>query len=119
MILYQEIFSLDDVDNKQIEKETKSDNDGNYEIYAIPGEYDFYIERKRIFSRHNNQKMTINENDEIDLGTKILYEGDADRSGIIDLNDTIEIVNSMGANMGDSTYLEQYDFGQKRRCIIR
>lgn len=29
--------------------------------------------------------MTINENDEIDLGTKILYEGDADRSGIIDL----------------------------------
>ena len=57
--------------------------------------------------------MTINENDEIDLGTKILYEGEADRSGIIDLNDTIEIVNSMGANMGDSTYLEQYDFGQK------
>ncbi len=57
--------------------------------------------------------MTINENDEIDLGTKILYEGDADRSGIIDLNDTIEIVNSMGASKGDSTYSERYDFGQK------
>ena len=105
-------LSLDDVDNKQIEKETKSDNDGNYEIYAIPGEYDFYIERKG-FLADITTKMTINENDEIDLGTKILYEGDADRSGIIDLNDTIEIVNSMGANMGDSTYLEQYDFGQK------
>ena len=105
-------LSLDDVDNKQIEKETKSDNDGNYEIYAIPGEYDFYIERKG-FLADITTKMTINENDEIDLGTKILYEGDADRSGIIDLNDTIEIVNSMGANVGDSTYLEQYDFGQK------
>lgn len=105
-------LSLDDVDNEQIEKETESDNDGNYEICVIPGEYDFYIERKG-FLADITTKMTINENDEIDLGTKILYEGDADRSGIIDLNDTIEIVNSMGANVGDSTYLEQYDFGQK------
>lgn len=34
-------LSLDDVDNEQIEKETESDNDGNYEICVIPGEYDF------------------------------------------------------------------------------
>ena len=105
-------LSLDDVDNEPIEKETKSDDEGNYEIYVTPGEYDFYIERKG-FLADITTKMTINENDEIDLGTKILYEGDADRSGIIDLNDTIEIVNSMGAGVGDSTYLEQYDFGQK------
>lgn len=93
-------------------KTTKSDDEGNYEIYVIPGKYDFYAERQG-FLADITTKITINENDEIDLGTKILYEGDADRSGIIDLNDTIEIVNSMGASKGDSTYSEKYDFGQK------
>lgn len=105
-------LSLDDVDSEQTEKTTKSDDDGNYEIYVIPGKYDFYAERQG-FLADITTKITINENDEIDLGTKILYEGDADRSGIIDLNDTIEIVNSMGASEGDSTYSERYDFGQK------
>ena len=105
-------LSLDDVDSEQTEKITKSDDDGNYEIYVIPGKYDFYAERQG-FLADITTKITINENDEIDLGTKILYEGDADRSGIIDLNDTIEIVNSMGASVGDSTYSERYDFGQK------
>ncbi len=32
----------------------------NYEIYAIPGEYDFYIERKG-FLADITTKMTINE----------------------------------------------------------
>ena len=105
-------LSLDDVDSEQTEKTTKSDDEGNYEIYVIPGKYDFYAERQG-FLADITTKITINENDEIDLGTKILYEGDADRSGIIDLNDTIEIVNSMGASKGDSTYSEKYDFGQK------
>lgn len=105
-------LSLDDVDNEQTEKTTKSDDEGNYEIYVIPGKYDFYAERQG-FLADITSKITINENDEIDLGTKILYEGDADRSGIIDLNDTIEIVNSMGASKGDSIYSEKYDFGQK------
>ena len=105
-------LSLDDVDSEQTEKTTKSDDDGNYEIYVIPGKYDFYAERQG-FLADITTKITINENDEIDLGNKILYEGDADRSGIIDLNDTIEIVNSMGASKGDSTYSERYDFGQK------
>lgn len=105
-------LSLDDVDREQTEKTTKSDDEGNYEIYVIPGKYDFYAERQG-FLADITTKITINENDEIDLGTKILYEGDADRSGIIDLNDTIEIVNSMGASKGDSTYSEKYDFGQK------
>lgn len=105
-------ISLDDIDNEQTEKATQSDEDGNYEIYVIPGEYDFYAERQG-FLADITTKITINENDEIDLGTKILYEGDADRSGIIDLNDTIEIVNSMGASVGDSIYSERYDFGQK------
>ena len=97
---------------RETEKTTKSDDEGNYEIYVIPGKYDFYAERQG-FLADITTKITINENDEIDLGTKILYEGDADRSGIIDLNDTIEIVNSMGASKGDSTYSEKYDFGQK------
>ena len=105
-------LSLDDVDNEQTETTTKSDDEGNYEIYVIPGKYDFYAERQG-FLADITSKITINENDEIDLGTKILYEGDADRSGIIDLNDTIEIVNSMGASKGDSIYSEKYDFGQK------
>lgn len=105
-------LSLDDVDSEQTEKITKSDDDGNYEIYVIPGKYDFYAERQG-FLADITTKITINENDEINLGTKILYEGDADRSGIIDLNDTIEIVNSMGASKGDSIYSERYDFGQK------
>ena len=39
-------LSLDDVDREQTEKTTKSDDEGNYEIYVIPGKYDFYAERQ-------------------------------------------------------------------------
>ena len=39
-------LSLDDVDSEQTEKTTKSDDEGNYEIYVIPGKYDFYAERQ-------------------------------------------------------------------------
>ena len=62
-------LSLDDVDSEQREKTTKSDDDGNYEIYVIPGKYDLYAERQG-FLADITTKITINENDEIDLGTK-------------------------------------------------
>lgn len=90
----------------------KSDNEGNYELFIIPGTYDCLMEKKG-FLAEIVKNITVSQGDIIDLGTRILIEGDTNRSGLIDLDDMIDIVNLSGSTQGDGIYKEQYDFGQK------
>ena len=105
-------ITLEEIENYEIEARTVSDEEGNYTIYVIPGTYDCLIERKG-FLANIVKNITINNTDEINLGKTILTEGDANRTGIIDLDDVIDIVNNNGAEKDDSNYKEQYDYGQK------
>lgn len=105
-------ITLDEIENYETKARTVSDEEGNYTIYVIPGTYDCLIERKG-FLANIVKNITINASDEIDLGKKILTEGDANRTGIIDLDDVVDIVNNNGAQQGDENYKEQYDYGQK------
>ena len=42
-----------------------------------------------------------------------MSEGDIDRTGIIDLDDMVGVMNVNDSVEGDGTYQEKYDFGQK------
>lgn len=105
-------ITLEEIENYETKARTVSDDEGNYTIYIIPGTYDCLIERKG-FLANIVKNITISASDEINLGKKILTEGDANRTGIIDLDDVIKIVNNNGAKQGDENYKEQYDYGQK------
>ena len=103
---------LEDLDNIEKIASTTSDDEGNYTIYLKPGTYDCIIERKG-FLVQVFKNITILEYEKIDLGNKILIEGDCNRSGSIDLDDMIDIVNFSGLSSTDEGYEERYDYGQK------
>lgn len=104
--------SLDELDTYEKVVSTKSDDEGNYSLYIPPGTYDCIIERKG-FLAQIIKTIKIAEGEVIDLEERILIEGDADRSGIVDLDDTVVLVNFTGATLGDENYDEKYDYGQK------
>lgn len=105
--------SLDETDSLEKKASAVSDKDtGNYEIYVLPGTYDILLERLG-FLASVVTNISVTENSVIDLGSKILIEGDVNRSGIIDLDDMIDIVTMSDSTEGDGSYQPQYDFGQK------
>lgn len=106
-------FSLDELNDEEYETRVVTDeDDGSYEMYVIPGTYDFLIE-KLGFLADITTNMSIAEGEVIDLGNKILIEGDTDRNGIIELDDIIKIVEVMDSAEGDDVYETYYDFGNK------
>jgi len=111
-IIYKEA-SLEELDNLEIQSQAQTDkDDGSYTIYAMPGQYDLILERLG-FLANVVKNITISENETIDLGHKVLIEGDANRDGMIDLNDVVEIVDKSDSSAGDGIYEERCDFGQK------
>lgn len=105
--------SLDNLDllDKKAQVETDKD-DGSYTLYVIPGEYDLILERLG-FLASVITKIDISAGETIELENKILFEGDTDRTGIIDLDDIVSVVNMSDTMQGDGIYDEIYDFGQK------
>lgn len=105
--------SLDNLDllDKKAQVETDKD-DGSYTLYVIPGEYDLILERLG-FLANIITKIDISAGETIELENKILLEGDTDRTGIIDLDDIVSVVNMSDTMQGDGIYDEIYDFGQK------
>lgn len=111
-IIYKD-ESLDNLDNFDFDVQVQSDkDDGSYVIYAIPGQYDLILEKLGFLAsvvRHIN----LAEGEVIELENKVLLEGDVDRSGIIDLDDMVYIVDMTDTMDGDGIYEEKYDFGKK------
>lgn len=104
--------NLDELDSIESVASTTSDDEGNYTLQVKPGTYDCIIERKG-FLAQVIKNITIAPEENINLGDRILIEGDANRSGTIDLDDMIEIVNFTGLTINDDDYDERYDYGQK------
>lgn len=111
-IIYKD-ESLDNLNNFDFDVQVQSDkDDGSYVIYAIPGQYDLILEKLGFLAsvvRHIN----LSEGEVIELENKVLLEGDVDRSGIIDLDDMVYIVDMTDTMDGDGIYEEKYDFGKK------
>ena len=104
--------TLDELDSLEKVASTTSDDEGNYTLEAPLGTYDCIIERQG-FLAQVIKNVTINAGETINLGDRILIEGDCNRSGSIDLDDMIDIVNFTGLSSTDAEYNERYDYGQK------
>lgn len=105
--------ALDELDDMEHQTRVVTDEDtGEYEMYVLPGTYDL-IHEKLGYLADVTTNITITEGETIDLGNKILIEGDVDRSGIIDLDDIITLVSVMDSSLDDGVYEEFYDFGNK------
>jgi len=105
--------SFEQLDDLEIQAQTQTDkDDGSYTIYVVPGKYDLILERLG-FLANVVKNITISESQTIDLGNKVLIEGDSNRDGIIDLNDNVKVIEKSDSTVGDGIYEEQCDFGQK------
>lgn len=100
-----------DLIKKEISVITDEDT-GEYEIKIIPGTYDLQLER-RGFLDNIVKDIIINAGDIINVGKKILYPGDVDRSGVVSLQDYTKVINRKDVTKTDATYGYEYDFGQK------
>ena len=103
------------LDEIQILNQIESDkDDGNFELFLIPGTYDIFME-KLGFTQVVNKQITLNEDDVIDIGEHILYEGDVNRDGIVDISDLTSIVSQNGQSSTDpaGSYSDKYDFQKK------
>ncbi len=105
--------SLEELDGlEKIAQVQTNKDDGSFKIEAPPGEYDLLLEREG-FLAYIITGIQVEINGDINIGNKVLLEGDVDRSGIIDLDDIVEVTNVRDAVEGSITYNEKYDFGQK------
>lgn len=104
--------TMDYIDGMTPEISAISDDEGEFTLYVIPGNYDLLFEKSGFLS-NVIKTINISKDEEIDLGTQILDEGDADRSQIIDLNDMVDIMNANGYSSENPEYVEDCDFGKK------
>ena len=105
--------TFDDLDKLKIERRVESDGStGRYEMYILPGRYDVILERLGFMAEVITQ-ITVNEGDIIDLGNRVLAEGDVSRDGIVSALDIAEVTDRMDSIKDDGVYEERADFGQK------
>ena len=103
------------LDTLKILARTESNyDDGTFEMLVVPGNYDIFMEKPG-FTQIVYTKLDLKEGDTKDLGKNILYEGDINRDGLVNIQDYTKIINLNGqsATNGKGLYDEKYDFQKK------
>ena len=80
---------MDDVHDKLIALDSgnyKTNDDGTYEIYVVPGKYDVLIDKPGYLD-HIYTDTVVEENEKVDLGYKELVAGDLNKDGIVNVVD--------------------------------
>lgn len=110
-------FNYEDL--AKIPKETtiESEEDGAFEIYIIPGKYDLQIERAS-FLDYIYSDVELKEGDNIDMGEIRLTAGDANRDGVITVEDISLIKKVMDMEDEDPSFKENYNPTQTGTVII-
>lgn len=76
--VYDDPATYDDLDALEKDEYFKSNADGSYEIYVVPGSYDLQIDKKG-FLDYIVINIDVTEGSVIDLGNRILTAGDVNR----------------------------------------
>ena len=104
--LHSNMTSLDSID-------FVTNDDGTYEIYVIPRQYDIVLD-KGGYLDHIYKERTLEEGDVLDLGLYELLGGDVDKDGLIDLTDS-SLINSqylLDQTSSDFDTYVHYDFNE-------
>lgn len=102
----------DDVHDKLLtlkSQDIKTNDDGTYEIYVIPGTYDILIDKPGYLD-HIYFARVISENQTLDLGLKEILAGDTNKDGVIEITDYTKIVAVFGMSSTDLEYSESNNF---------
>lgn len=95
----------------------ETNDDGTYEIYVIPGEYDILLD-KAGYLDHIYISKQVKENDVINLGYKELIAGDINKDGCIQILDLSELMSIFGIDNTDSKYDIRCDFNEDSEIQI-
>lgn len=98
--------------HKKLDEIQTEGKDGKFEMKIIPGNYDLYLNEEGFVPIVIND-IELKQGDNFDIGNKLLYEGDANCNGIIDLNDLVDIIYRKDKVEGDPEYRKSCDFGRK------
>lgn len=104
----------DDIHNKLLtltSQNYKTNEDGTYEIYLIPGTYDILLDKPGYLD-HIYSSKTIQENQTIDLGYKELLAGDVNKDSTIEISDLSALLSSYGIADVDANYDESMNFNE-------
>lgn len=107
---YENPFTYDDLELiPKLYSEETQDN-GEFEIYVVPGHYDIQVTRLAYLD-YVYVGVEINEGDVIDMGEMRLPAGDVDRNGVITAEDTGEIKAALGVGLSssDEEFSERYN----------
>ena len=91
----------------------KTNDDGTYEIYVIPGTYDILLDKPGYLD-HIYASRTVTDGATVDLGYKALVAGDFNKDGAIQGKDLALLMGVYGANDVDAIFDEQYDLNEDK-----
>lgn len=102
----------DDVHEKLLtlkSQDFKTNDDGTYEIYVIPGTYDIVIDKPGYLD-HIYESRTVVENQTTELGYKEILAGDTNKDGTVEITDLTTVLNAYGMSSTDTDYSESTNF---------
>lgn len=102
----------DDVHQKLLtlkSQDTKTNEDGTYEIYVIPGTYDILIDKPGYLD-HIYESREVKEGQTLDLGLKEIFAGDTNKDGVVEITDLSTLLVSFGKADTDADYSESTNF---------
>ena len=111
---------MDDVHDKLIALDSgnyKTNDDGTYEIYVVPGKYDVLIDKPGYLD-HIYTDTVVEENEKVDLGYKELVAGDLNKDGIVNVVDLSLFMNEYGSQEIDDAYDIKYDFNEDGKVNV-
>ncbi len=107
---FENPFTYDDLEEIPIIHSEDTQDNGEFEMYVIPGTFDIQLTRLSYLD-YIYVGVVINEGDVIDMGEIRMPAGDIDRNGVITAEDTGEIKAALGAglNSSDEEFSERYN----------
>lgn len=116
-INYENPTKYEDIENVPKECTYKSNKDGTFEIYVIPGTYDIQVTRLAYLD-HIYSDVVVNEGDIIDMGTFRMLAGDADRDGVVTAEDMAKIKASMDMESADPDFSPAFNPTQVGAVLV-
>lgn len=109
--LYEDPFTYEKLEKVPKEITATSKDDGTYEIYVIPGQYDVQVTRLGYLD-YIYKDVELNEGDIIDMKEIRLLAGDANRDSTISQEDMNTIKDAMDMSSTDPDFFEAYNPSQ-------
>lgn len=116
-MVYEDPLTYEELESIKKETSEKSNDDGIFEIYVIPGKYDIQVTRLAYLD-YIYSDVEVNVGDVIDMGEFRMAAGDANRDGVISQEDINQIKKTIDMDSSDPNFSEAYNPSQVGTVIV-